>query len=121
MWSLAVLRCLAGGGLFGEIAWACADLQDAAKQGPSGDAEAWHEAWSRLSAQVAEVAAEAERAGKAVTAADAYYRASQYYQWAEAFLAPDDPRAPGLYGAHLHTFARFGALSSPQAAILDVP
>jgi alpha-beta hydrolase superfamily lysophospholipase len=121
MWSLAVLRCLAGGGLFGEIAWACEGLHDAARQEPSGDAEAWCAAWTKLARQVAEVATEAANAGKDVTAADAFYRASQYYQWAEAFLAPDDARTTDLYARHLDTFANFAQLSSPQIEIIDIP
>lgn len=121
MWSLAVLRCVAGGGLFGEISWACQGLADAAKVQPNGDVEAWHAAWNKLAAQVEQVGVEAERSGANVTAASAFYRASQYYQWSEAFLSPDDPRAAPVYDHHLKTFASFAKMSSHRVEIVDVP
>jgi alpha-beta hydrolase superfamily lysophospholipase len=120
MWSLAVLRCLAGGGLFGEINWACEGLSEAAKQQPNGDIEAWHAAWDRLASQVEQVGVDSERTGALVTAANAFYRASQYYQWSEAFLSPDDPRSASIYARHLGTFASFAKLSPHRVEIVEV-
>jgi alpha-beta hydrolase superfamily lysophospholipase len=121
MWSLAVLRCLAGGGHFGEISWACEGLSEAAKQQPNGDVEAWHAAWEKLAKQVEQVGVASERSGALITAANAFYRASQYYQWSEAFLSPDDPRAAPTYERHLQTFASFARVSSHRVEIVDVP
>ena len=121
MWSLAVLRCLAGGGHFGEIHWACEGLQEAAKQQPNGDVAAWYHAWIKLAQQLEKTAVDAQMSGARVTAAACFYRASQYFQWAEAFLAPDDPRAAPTYDAHLRTFADFARLSPLGVEIIDVP
>jgi len=96
-------------------------LHDAARREPTGDAEVWCAAWTKLALQVADVAVEASNSGKVVTAADAFYRASQYYQWAEAFLAPDDPRTTDLYASHLDTFSNFARLSSPEVEIIEIP
>lgn len=121
MWSLAMLRCLAGGGNFGEMAWACAGLGDAAKVQPAGNVEAWHVAWRRLAEQLETIASDAKKKGHKVSAREAYYRAAQYYQWTEAFLPPDDPRAEKMYAQHLATFAEFAALSEPTVEIFDIP
>ncbi|QBR01629.1 alpha/beta hydrolase family protein [Paraburkholderia pallida] len=121
MWSLAVNRCLASGGMFGEIHWACKDLQEAAKTGPWGDAQAWHHAWMKLAQQVEAVGDEALKGGTEVTACDAYFRAAQYYQWAEAFLPPDDDRAQPTFARHMDTFARAAELMNPRVETFDIP
>jgi alpha-beta hydrolase superfamily lysophospholipase len=121
MWSLGVNRCLAAGGHFGEIHWALQDLQPAAKIAPQGDAEAWYAAWLKLSRQTLAVGETAEQQGHQVTAAAQFYRAAQYYQWAEAFLDPDDPRAPLTYGLHLQSFRRFAAHAAFQVETVEVP
>ncbi|CAG9173400.1 2,6-dihydropseudooxynicotine hydrolase [Cupriavidus laharis] len=120
-WSLAALRCLMSGGSFGDVDWACAGLHEAARKGPRGDSPAWIAAWTRLANQVEETAEAAFDAGRRVTARGAYYRAAQYYQWAEAFVGPADPLAKSLYQRHLSTFARFAELSQPQVEIIDIP
>ncbi|MCY1201017.1 2,6-dihydropseudooxynicotine hydrolase [compost metagenome] len=120
-WSLAVLRCLMSGGSFGDVAWACAGLQEAARKGPRGDAPAWTAAWTRLASQTEETAEAAFEAGHHVTARGAYYRAAQYFQWAEAFSGPTDSQSKSLYQRHLSTFAKFAELSQPRIEIIDIP
>ncbi len=120
-WSLAVLRANAAGGLFGEIDWACSRLRDAARVEPSGDLEAWHQAWFELAQQLDTSAREARAAGHTVSASDFALRASVYYQWAEGLLDPDDPRAHTMYGKHLSCFAEFAADRNPVIEIVDIP
>lgn len=119
-WSLAVLRAIAAGGLFGEIDWACSRLQGAAAVGPSGDIEAWHRAWSELGQQLEDSAAQALARGHHVSASDFALRASVYHQWAEGFLEPDDPRAEAAYGKHLSCFASFAQHRSPAIERVDI-
>jgi alpha-beta hydrolase superfamily lysophospholipase len=121
MWSLAVMRAMASGGMLGEIDWACRNLKEAAKVGPAGDNEAWHAAWLRLSEQVDESARSAASKGKVVTARDHYMRAALYYQWAEAFLPPSDRRCTPVYAKHLQSFAAGAALFTPTVEIIDIP
>ncbi|MEU6559321.1 alpha/beta hydrolase [Nocardia nova] len=121
MWSLAVNRCLAAGGLLGEIHWACGDLHDASRSGARGDAEAWHSAWLVLARQVEGHATEFARSGSAVSAAQTFLRASQYYQWAEAFLPPDDARASTTFDRHLSTFAHAAEFMDPPVEIIEIP
>jgi alpha-beta hydrolase superfamily lysophospholipase len=120
-WSLAVLRAIAAGGLFGEIDWACSRLREASRDGPSGDLEAWHEGWKTLGQQLETSGNEAAEAGHQVSASDFYLRASVYYQWAEGLLDPDDERAARMYGKHLDCFASFAALRDPVIELVKVP
>lgn len=120
-WSLAVLRAIAAGGLFGEIDWACSRLKKAAGQGPSGDLEAWHAAWRELGQQLEDFAIDAAASGAFVSASDSLLRASVYYQWAEGLLDPDDPRAEAMYSKHLSCFAGFAAHRDPVIEVVDIP
>ncbi|WJR79818.1 alpha/beta hydrolase [Bradyrhizobium sp. NP1] len=121
MWSLGVNRCLAAGGHFGEINWALQGLQAAAKAPPQGDSEAWYAAWLKLAHQTAAIGEEAESKGHRITASSQFYRAAQYYQWAEAFLDPDDERASPTYGLHLKSFDRFALHAPSRVEVVDVP
>lgn len=121
MWSLAVWRCLTSGGLFGEISWIGQNLVEAAKVPPQGDLEAWYREWIRLSRQLQDLADERVSSGHRVTAADTYLRATHYYQWAEAFLEPDDPRAADAYARHLACFAGYAENAAHKVELLDVP
>ncbi|QBR02634.1 alpha/beta hydrolase family protein [Paraburkholderia pallida] len=121
MWSLAVMRCLASGGHFGEIHWALQDLQAAARVEPQGDNEAWHTAWKRLAVQVEGIGREALQKGKNETAAAALMRAAHYWQWAEAFVDPDDDRAASSYEHHLACFRDAGRLQPNKIEVVQVP
>jgi alpha-beta hydrolase superfamily lysophospholipase len=120
-WSLAVLRALAAGGLFGEIDWACSRLRECAADGPSGDLEAWHAAWRELAEQVKDIGLQAAARGAEVTASDSLLRASVYYQWAEGLLDPDDVRAADMYSKHLSCFAGFAAHRDPEIELVEIP
>jgi alpha-beta hydrolase superfamily lysophospholipase len=120
-WSLAVLRMIAAGGLFGEIDWAASRLREAARVAPSGDLEAWHQTWRALAVQLETSAREARAAGHAVSASDFSLRASVYYQWAEGLLDPDDARAHAMYAKHLDCFREFAEQRDPQIELVDIP
>lgn len=120
MWSLAVNRALASGGMLGEIDWACADLRASTPSDAPADNEAWHLAWTKLARQVEGIAAQAAEAGHQETARDHFMRASLYYQWAEAFLNPSDERCATLYRSHLDTFAQAAARFEPAIEVVDI-
>ncbi|MDH7799058.1 MULTISPECIES: alpha/beta fold hydrolase [unclassified Beijerinckia] len=121
MWSLGVNRCLASGGHFGEIHWALQDLQDAAKQAPQGDSEAWHKAWVKLATQTEQTGRDALASGHKATAAAQFFRATHYWQWAESFLDPDDRRAAPTYSRHLDCFQQWTQLHAPAIELVEVP
>src|ERR1700761_3162427 len=94
MWSLTVMRALASGANFGEVDWACSALHEAAAVDPDGDVATWHRAWMGLGDRVRAEAERAAHRGRPVSARHAFMRAAIYYQWAEAFLDPEDACAP---------------------------
>lgn len=120
-WSLAVLRSIAAGGLFGEIDWACSKLQESSKIKPSGDLEAWHEGWKELAQQLEDMADQAVTDGHRLSASDFYLRSSIYYQWAEGLLDPEDARSHQMYGKHLSCFQQFADSSQPKIEIVNIP
>jgi dienelactone hydrolase len=120
-WSLAFLRAIAAGGLFGELDWACSRLREAAKVAPSGDLEAWHSTWLALAQQLDTSSQASLAAGHKVSASDFALRASVYYQWAEGLLDPDDPRAHLMYDKHLSTFRTFAEQRDPVIELVDIP
>jgi hypothetical protein len=101
MWSLSVMRALASGANFGEVDSACSGLHEVAVVDPDGDVAAWYRAGMGLGEQVQAQATQAAQRGHAVSARNAFMRAAIYYQCAEAFLAPDDVRAPYAFDRHL--------------------
>jgi alpha-beta hydrolase superfamily lysophospholipase len=121
MWSLAVNRCLASGGHFGEIHWALKDLQEAAKAPPQGDPEKWTAAWQELATTTERTGQAALEKGHSQTAAAQFYRATQYYQWAEAFLDPENARTDPLYSKHLECFHLFTEATALNVGLVDVP
>ncbi|MFP3557900.1 alpha/beta fold hydrolase [Paraburkholderia sp. SIMBA_049] len=121
MWSLAVMRALASGASFGEVNWACSGLHEAAAVDPDGDVAAWHRAWMGLGNQVQTQAEQAARRGHTVSARHAFMRAAIYYQWAEAFLDPDDARAPHAFDRHLAAFAQGAELMEPRVEVFELP
>ncbi|WP_193048152.1 alpha/beta hydrolase family protein [Mycolicibacterium baixiangningiae] len=72
-----------------------------------GDWESWHREWLALADRVAGIADRCAAAGHAVSAADAYLRASNYYRTAEFFLRDDprnDPRVADTSARAIETF-----------------
>lgn len=121
MWSLSVMRMMASGAVFGEIAWACRDLGPAAAVEPNGDVEAWYAAFAKLAKQVEGVGREAAASGHNVTARTSLLRAALYWQWAEAFLPPGDPRTGPAYDAHLACFNDAASRFGPTIETIDLP
>jgi alpha-beta hydrolase superfamily lysophospholipase len=121
MWSLSFLRCLNAGGLLGEMDKAGARLRDAAGVAPNGDLEAWHREWYALGEELESLAEAASERGRTSTARDCYHRATQYYQWSEAFLPGDDERKAKAYGRHLECFRKAMELMDRRVDIVDVP
>jgi dienelactone hydrolase len=121
MWSLSFMRCLNSGGLLGELHRIGRRLQAVAGTPPVGDLEAWYNEWYGLAQQVEGYARAAEDQGHPATAADAYFRATHYYQWAVTFQPTDDPRRRPTYQRHLDAFHRFASLGEDGVEIVEVP
>jgi dienelactone hydrolase len=121
MWSLSFLRCLNAGGLIGEMDKAGSRLRQAAGVPPNGDLEAWYREWYALGEELETLGAEAFDRRRRRTAGNCFYRATQYYQWSEAFLPGDDPRKAIAYRRHLDCFRQAVELGDRDVEIVDVP
>jgi dienelactone hydrolase len=74
-----------GGGAVSEC------FQAASRMVP-GDADSWHDEWTRVAERNDRRGDEAERAGHVRTAMSCWQRAADYFRQAEFWLGPDDPR-----------------------------
>jgi pimeloyl-ACP methyl ester carboxylesterase len=88
-----------------------------------GDFESWHAEWSKTAARVHALAVEAEARGHAVSAREAYLRASNYYRTAEFFLHgnPSDPRILDTWGRSRATFREAVKLMSTPVEQILIP
>ena len=87
-----------------------------------GDDEAWFEEWLRLADQVRELAENAARSGHGLSAASAYLRACNYYQWAERFQTPKNDAALDAFKTSIDCFHQYAALTDrPRIEVVEVP
>jgi dienelactone hydrolase len=121
MWSLAFMRAMWSGALLGELHRIGARLAPLAAEGANGDLEAWHREWFGLAEQVESVGREALAEQRLETAHDSLFRATHYYQWAEAFLAPEDERKVATLERHRATFRLAMELSDDRTEIVEIP
>src|SRR3974390_1371607 len=62
-----------------------------------GDGESWYSEWQRAGERVERVAESALKAGRHLTARDAYLRGSNYYRTAQFYLLGSDERKKNSY------------------------
>lgn len=94
---------------FGHIAYGGADFGEVlatAQRIRGGDYDSWHDEWRLTADRVAAEAQQSLGAGHAVSARDAFFRASNYYRSAEFFLHgnPNDPRIASAYDRSVESF-----------------
>ncbi|MDM0003435.1 alpha/beta fold hydrolase [Variovorax sp. J22G73] len=94
---------------FGHIAYGGADFGEVlatAQRIRSGDYDSWHDEWKLTADRVAAEAQKSQDGGHAVSARDAFLRASNYYRSAEFFLHgnPGDPRIASAYDRSVQSF-----------------
>lgn len=112
VWSLGVVATLNSGGLIDEVDRACRPIRDAAGRGEDAGTPDFLRAWTALTDQLTEQAADAEKAGHARTAGRLYARAANYLCQAERMQAAS---APG----RLDTYRR--VLDLQRKAFADRP
>lgn len=121
MWETFGLRALQhavyGGADFGECLTTMQRISDA------GTRDEWFNAWVSTADEVAAAGDDSTSKGHAVSAREAYLRASTYYRTANfpLFGAPTDPRLAATFEKETRTFQKGAALYDPPIEVLEIP
>jgi alpha-beta hydrolase superfamily lysophospholipase len=104
-----------GGSEPGEIQATCSLIK-------GGDEASWYEAWRATADRLAAAGEVSEKAGHAVSAREAYLRASLYYSLAyhPLFGAPVDPRLLEAFGRQRSAFDRAAQLFDRPGQAFDI-
>lgn len=88
-----------------------------------GDRESWYREWTATADRVFAAAETSRAAGRAVSAREAYLRASNYYRTAYVFqfVPPLDPRAVAALDHHTAAFRQAAALFTPAFEPVTIP
>jgi len=88
-----------------------------------GDLESWHTEWLTTAERIQAIAEEALAKQHAISAREAFLRASNYYRTAEFFLHtdPTDPRVAATWRASRACFASAARLFSPPFEPVEIP
>jgi pimeloyl-ACP methyl ester carboxylesterase len=94
-----------------------------ARQITPGDADSWHRAWTATADRVCEIADTCAAAGHAVSAREAYLRASNYYRtsYLPLFGAPVDARLVAAFDREAEAFRKAAARMAPAAEAVEIP
>ena len=93
---------------------AVGECYSTARRVVDGDVESWTVAWSDTAQRVEAIAEDCLGAGHAVSAREAFLRASMYWNTAFFYLEHSDPRQLEMYTRHRSCFIQ-------AAALFDVP
>lgn len=106
-----------GGAELGEV-----DAVGRRLAGKLGDDDAWFAAWAEMADELRRGADADAAAGRSLTSAKAYLRASSYYHIGERFKLPKDDAALDAYGKGVECFSRFASLvDGPTIERVEVP
>jgi pimeloyl-ACP methyl ester carboxylesterase len=89
-----------------------------------GDDESWHREWKATADRIARMGAASLNAGHAVSAREAFLRASNYYRMAEFYRREnpfDDPEVTGLIRRSRDTFKQAAALMDGPVEDVRIP
>lgn len=119
--SFQTLRALGyaayGGSSLGEVLAAVESI-------PEGDENAWYANWRGLAERVHAIGDRCAASGHAVSAREAYLRASNYYRTSEFFLRENpsaDPRVRETSRLSVSTFTSAAALLTPAVQRVRIP
>lgn len=103
-----------GGAEIGECFVVASQIKD-------GDHESWIRAWTNMARRVEGYAEEAFAGNHLVSAREAWFRATTYYQAAFFFTLDKDPRKEELYYKHDGCFQKAGKLLDHPFEVLSIP
>jgi pimeloyl-ACP methyl ester carboxylesterase len=111
----ALSHALYGGADFGECFVT-------ARQITSADPDSWHRAWTATADRVFEIAQACAASGHAVSAREAYLRASNYYRtsYLPLFAAPVDARLVAAFDRESEAFRHAAARMTPPVEAVEI-
>ena len=121
IWNLGVVATLNSGGAIDEVDRACRPIRDLAWQGADVGTQQFMASWRRVSDQLAEQAAEAEKAGHRRTAGQKYLRAAAYLCQAERMLSNASPDRIPTYRRLLELMEKSFELIDPATSRVQIP
>jgi dienelactone hydrolase len=88
-----------------------------------GSADDWYREWTATADRLASAARDSETRGHAVSAREAYFRATTYYHvsYFPLYGFPVDPRLTRAFEAEVACFQRGAALSKPAIEPIEIP
>jgi pimeloyl-ACP methyl ester carboxylesterase len=112
----ALFQATYGGADFGECTSTVERIGD-------GSIDDWHREWVATADRVAGIGDQSAAAGHAVSAREAYVRASTYYRTAyfPLFGKPVDPRLAEAFERETGAFHKAAPLFSPSIEVLEIP
>jgi pimeloyl-ACP methyl ester carboxylesterase len=120
MWNAFALRAIAcayyGGSDLGEC------FSTLSRIG-AGSANDWYREWNATADRLNAAAIESQRSGHAVSAREAFFRASTYYHvsYVPLFGFPVDPRLTSAFEKEVQAFLNAGALCDPRIESIEIP
>jgi pimeloyl-ACP methyl ester carboxylesterase len=94
-----------------------------AKQVTPADPDSWYRAWTATANRVFEIAQACAASGHAVSAREAYLRASNYYRtsYLPLFSAPVAPQLVAAFDREADSFKKAAALMTPAVEAVEIP
>jgi hypothetical protein len=86
-----------------------------------GDLRGWGDAWEETATRIEETASRCESEGHAISAAEAYLRASRYWGTAGFFLDRADNNRIPFWNKHRQTFRSGVRLAGIPCEVIDIP
>jgi dienelactone hydrolase len=121
VWNLGVVAALNSGGLIDEVDRACRPIREAATRGEDAGTPDFLRAWAALTDQLVAQAEDAEKAGRARTAGQLYFRAANYLCQAERMLSRSDPDRIPTYKRVLELAQKSFDLRDPRITRVAIP
>jgi pimeloyl-ACP methyl ester carboxylesterase len=86
-----------------------------------GDLRGWSDAWEQTATRIEETASRCESEGHAISAAEAYLRASTYWRTAGFFLERDDNNRIAFWNRHRQSLRSGVRLAGVPCEAIDIP
>ncbi|MEA1672637.1 alpha/beta hydrolase family protein [Nitrospirillum sp. BR 11163] len=120
VWNLSTNLALMCGGNIGEIDAACRPIREAAARGEDAGTARFFDSWLAVADQVERNAEADEAAGRLLSAAEKYGRASTYYLTAERMQARDYAPRKIAYAKGLALFAKRVRLARENCEFVEI-